>query len=828
VASSGNETETVIKRILPYLRRRGYDPETDFTYEESVDHPDRYAKGYIDILVNAGKTKPLFLIEAKRTSKRLSTADRAQAVGYGKATGVMFTVLTNGQDIQIFNATNGQPIRWDGKLSAKIPRKDQLSKVISTLKANKGATDISLASDSSLPFREALPLKQLNALFYRCHSKIRSIEKNEEHAFADFSKILFLKLLEEKSDTSDFSLPYSYRFHELAEKPAKEADQVRDAITKMLDEIKRLGYGDVLVDPLHLKQPATFSYLVGALSRVSFTDSGLDTKGAAFEYFVRATLKGKRLGQYFTPRALVELMCSLVGSNMVVGSLSSGASVKVLDPACGTGGFLVYMMKESLTQVDQLVAAKRLTKAAGDRLRHALMERVFHGADANDSVASTAKMNMIIAGDGHTNIKAEDSLQASSSIWSFETGDYDLIMTNPPFGTSESASLSNNDLANYPIRSAKGQILFLQRMVLATRRGGLICTVIDEGVLNTDGASSLRRWLFEKTQVLAVVRLPDETFKPNKITVRTSVLMLRRREYDDVDLGDNDLVTFCDLSSLGYIGSGDRIRGFDSMRLRNEFGSHVLDRNLGTPRSGYHWRAADVPSREITADPGCRLDYKYWEPAVRRRITDMMDAHSISIRDVNALTTGRGKSPPADLYVDEADGYAMVVKSGTNISRFGEIVDLGADWIEKSVFDEIPSGAVLQWGDVVLASTGEGTLGKAAVYDSDVPAIADGHVTVVRIRDTEVLNPWYLADYLRCGFGNEQIQRLFTGSTGLIELTPEHVNSIVVPLLGGIEEQQNISRALRSSEGKAQAARELADGDLAKAQRQFRDWPITH
>lgn len=184
---------------------------------------------------------------------------------------------------------------FDWKLIEKIPTRDQLKAVVSTLKANPETSIVPLGFDRSLPFRPGLPLKQLNALFARCHNTIRKIEKNEEYAFDDFSKLLFLKLLEEKEDMTEFSLPYSYRFHELADKPESEADQVRDAIEKMILAIRnKTNYGEVLGDPIHLKNPKTFKYIVTQLAGVSFADSKLDSKGAAFEYFVRATLKGKK------------------------------------------------------------------------------------------------------------------------------------------------------------------------------------------------------------------------------------------------------------------------------------------------------------------------------------------------------------------------------------------------------------------------------------------------------------------------------------------------------------------------------------------------------
>src|SRR6202011_6022019 len=135
------------------------------------------------------------------------------------------------------------------------------------------------------------------------------------------------------------------------------------------------------------------------------------------------------------------------------------------------------------------------------------------------------------------------------------------------------------------------------------------------------------------------------------------------------------------------------------------------------------------------------------------------------------------------LYVDEPDGFAAVIKAGSSINKFGEI-EFEGDYIEKSVYEDMPTSAVIQLGDVLLASTGDGTLGKCGMYDSEKPAVADGHVTIIRA-DKDLVDSRYLADYLRHGFGALQVSRLYTGSTGLIELAPDQVDQIVVDTLGG-------------------------------------------
>lgn len=817
------ETETVVKKILPYLQRRGYDLVTDLDFETGVSITDRYSKGYIDILVTCGKKKPLFLIEAKKISKKLTAKDRDQAIAYArsKEVNVPFVVVTNGIDIQCFNSENKNRILWDGKQQDKIPTKVQLKKVSTALKSNPHETIIKISNDESLPFRPGLALRQLNSLFYKCHSAIRKIEKNEESAFSDFSKLLFLKLLEEKEDLEFyFDLPYSYRFHELALKPASEADQVKDSVLSMIKSIvDSRSYGEVLEDKIKLKNPKTFQYIIKELSSVSFCDCSLDSKGASFEYFVRATLKGKKLGQYFTPRELVQTILAIVGQKKIVNSVISGTGIKILDPACGTGGFLVFLMQDTLKKVTEMYKNRDINKSTFERSKKAIKEEVFFGSDANDGVAASAKMNMIIAGDGHTNIQHEDSLSRASKNWNIDQPDCDLILTNPPFGTSETDSLSSEDWRQFDIKNGKGQHLFLQKMVLSLKPGaGEFCTVIDEGVLNNENTAPLRKWLMQQCRLKGVFNLPNETFKPNKINVKSSLLYFERRDEPDTDYEDSYKVTVCKIDSLGYQGSGDKIRGFKLNEFLKEIASDVLDQEKSNHRTGYCWEAFDIESSEIIGDQTCRFDFKYWNTDTRSKINSIYKKHKTKISEINKVTTSRGKSPSADNYVDEDEGYAVVIKSGSNISKQGTIIFNGADWIEKSVFDGFLEQAsssgenrnIIKKGDVLLSSTGDGTLGKAAVFDSDTPAIADGHVTIIRV-DKKAINPYYLCDYLRIGFGSVQVDRLYTGSTGMIELTPDQVDSIVIDLRNNLKEQKSLSKKVRQLENKYLTTLESAD-----------------
>lgn len=812
-----SETETVIKRILPYLSRRGYDIDKDLKFEEPTELDTDKRKGFIDILVTCGKKTPIFAIEAKRDGTKLTAKHRKQAIEYGQSLKCLFVSITNGQMFELLNVSTKKPLKLNESAFNKIPtRDDLLKKVIPQLKKDPKAEQVFILTDKSIPFRPGLPQSKLNHLIKKSHSLIRKIEKNEEHAFSDFSKILFLKLLEEKWDMEETHPPYSYSFHELARTPKDRSDQVKIAITSMISTIRSsTKFGEVLDDPIRLKKDNAYLAIVKIISGVSWNDCDLDSKGAAFEHFVRATLKGKKLGQYFTPRSLVKLMLHLGKYQQIVNNVLGGMNFKVLDPACGTGGFLVYGMNICIEEIEQKYNKGEIHKTLRDKAVKKLKQDTFFGIDAHEGVASSAKMNMIIAGDGHNNIQCKDTLKIKKMIPKFkdetgaidDTGKAHLILANPPFGTSEGESLTTQDLNSYTIKSTKGQSLFIQQMIKNVKSNSRIVTVIDEGVLNTMSYKELRSHIMQECKIEYIISLPDETFKPNKINVKSSVLVLIKRENSDMDLEDEYPISYIKIKSLGYDGAGNDLRGFNLNELiESIINVNPYKLNYEKLYDSYYNEYCIVSSLDIAIDNSTRFDYKYWVTSTISKINAIKKQKgSKTISEINIIETKRGKSPSSSEYVSEDEGFSLVIKAGSNVSKNGRLITKG-DYIEKHTYQFFfDKEQIINDGDILLSSTGDGTLGKCCVYrnydeeGNTKPAIADSHVTIIRVNQEEIY-PEYLCDYLRKGFGSEQVNRLFTGATGLIELTPEDVSRIYIPKLPKMGEQKKRSKELREKE----------------------------
>ena len=534
------------------------------------------------------------------------------------------------------------------------------------------------------------------------------------------------------------------------------------------------SYGDVMTPTLFMENPPTFLKVVSDLSKADFSDSELDVRGSVFEYFVRLSLKGRRLGQFFTPRPLVRFMLSILPIEQIIPDLlDPDTHPMILDPACGSGGFLLAAMNTLLHKVESETGSTYSAERT-ELLKQRIKRDVFWGADANQRIASTAKMNMIIAGDGFANIRHVDSLTEEVDFLKTRkrsAGLVDYVLTNPPFGMSETDTLSSADLAIFPNHTTKTQALFLQKMVLITKANGRICTVIDEGMLNTAAVSNIRRYLIKECFIDGVIRLPDVTFKPNKINVRSSVLLMTRKPDEDVE--QDHPIRMVELEQLGYDSKGeeDTVTPIDAIiglvRARwNDMGRIPL----GLADTGGVFKSYPLDIANVVARDDARLDVKYYDPDTLALIEQLKDAGAHSLGQLSGEPIHRGKSPAKAEYNVDAGSNIRVVKAG-NIGRVGLTGEF--DLINESVYSRLANAQICK-NDVLLASTGEGTLGKAAAYDSDAPAVADGHVSIIRLNN-DVL-PEYVAWFLRSEYGQRQMSRLFTGATGLIEL-PESAQS---------------------------------------------------
>jgi len=341
-------------------------------------------------------------------------------------------------------------------------------------------------------------------------------------AFDEISKLLFCKLQEEKERTvTSKGEPYKFQIgtHETPEEVFKRIDKIY--------QYAKTKDAEVFKEDIRLNPKVVYG-VVEHLQSINFNKTDLDTKGVAFERFMEDFFKGK-MGQFFTPREVIQFAVKM---------LKPEEDKLVLDPACGSGGFLLNAMD----YVREL-ADKEYPDNEGENFRmwHDFAKDNLYGIEINDQIARVCKMNMIIHDDGHTNIISTDSLRNVNEIseihQSFGKNKFDIILTNPPFGATVK-STEHDYLGKYKLgenkKNQKTEILFIERCLEFLKSGsGKMAIVLPDGILTNSSLQYVRDFLMEKSQILAVVSLPQFAFTHFGAGVKSSLIFVRKKKENE-------------------------------------------------------------------------------------------------------------------------------------------------------------------------------------------------------------------------------------------------------------------------------------------------------
>ncbi len=386
--------------------------------------------------------------------------------------------------------------------------------------------------------------------FRRCHNYIagnQGLQKPE--AFWELLKLIFCKIHDERNS-------YELEFYAAAnERHGPNGPlRVKTRLDRLFSAVKA-DYGSIFKpnDAIEL-EPKVLAYLVSQLQMYSLLESDVDVKGRAYEEIVGANLRGDR-GEFFTPRNICK---------MAVAMLDPGEKDLVLDPACGTGGFLITAMNHVIQKIAEAEQGRggtesRIENARRDRVQRFALNQIV-GLDLNPNLVKAAKMNMVMNNDGAGGLYQANSLTPPAS-WSDELrgrrlpGEVDILFTNPPFGSKipidDPAILEQYDLGHawsYDEqsdswnmtealqKSQPPEILFVERCVAFLKPGtGQMAIVLPDGILGSPGLGYVREWILRNCRLLASVDLHADTFQPH-VSVQTSVLLLQRKAVELVNL----------------------------------------------------------------------------------------------------------------------------------------------------------------------------------------------------------------------------------------------------------------------------------------------------
>lgn len=415
------------------------------------------------------------------------------------------------------------------------------------------AADIPRAGEDApepLSFAELVPGQdELVGVFKRCHDYIYGNQGlQKEPAFQELLKLIFCKVFDEDTSTGKmkFFISNEDRRSDIGQR------HLRNRIDALFDEVKgRYQYIFSGGEAIKLDN-RVLAYVVGELQRFSLLQTRTDVKGAAYEQLVGANLRGDR-GEFFTPRNVCEMAVRLV---LATFPNSDWRKLKIVDPACGTGGFLVATMSvlwEHLYEAQLLKWNGNQGKALEESSRHLrdMANSNIMGIDFNPILVRAAQMNLVMHGDGSTNVFHANSLlppgewpdKAPNNVReNIGIGTFDVVLTNPPFGSKISIDdphvLDQFSLSAFGVpgdqrrSSMPPEQLFIERCLQLLKPGGKLAIVLPDSILSNPGLSFIREWVLSECRILASIDLPQETFQPHTGT-QTSVLMVQKKTPDE-------------------------------------------------------------------------------------------------------------------------------------------------------------------------------------------------------------------------------------------------------------------------------------------------------
>lgn len=498
-----------------------------------------------DLVVKHKKT-PVIAVEAKKPTEPVQ-GGMGQIDSYAFALETPYSLITNGRHLVVrgYYASNRRINIIDGTI-------DELSRArwapLRDLLGFEAIRKSMQEQPNIVPSPSEEKITNFRRFFRRIHNTIRDSDKlDPAAAFDELSKLLFLKAAEDEgARRNDVERLPVLTAEMVAEWERLGKTKARKLVQEWFSEATERLFPGVFSDhpEINLSTEALKSIL--AMMKPFHVRSGdVDVKGRAFEEFLPSQLRGKGLGQFFTPRPIVNFMADMADVSM---------QDVVVDFACGSGGFLIKAFEQMKRGVEELPSGtlKRIGTSR-DAVIEDIISKQLSGIDAEPRAARTAKMNMLMWGDGRRVVRGNALDVVDFNGKPYEPAPYSerdpnsgctLILANPPFGSKET---KQEILARYALGSKftereveRTEVLFVERGLSLLRPEGRMLIVLPQGIISNQSDQGVRDYIHSQAEVRAIISLPTHAFTQSGVpTVNTCILYLqkftekKKRLYDE-------------------------------------------------------------------------------------------------------------------------------------------------------------------------------------------------------------------------------------------------------------------------------------------------------
>jgi len=603
---------------------------------------------------------------------------------------------------------------------------------------------------------------------------VTGITRDEKIA-QNIMRFLFCKIYDEKN---------SKELAEFSNRPGENCKAFQSRIERLFEKVKN-NYSDIFEKNEKLEVGAEeSSFIVSKLEDYSILNADRDVIGDAFEEFIGTSFRGGE-GQFFTPRNVVQVMIDV---------LQPTEGEKIIDPACGSGGFLTYTL--------------RYLKANNKK------DYYITGIDKDAFLAKIAKIYLSLVGNEKYHIYCENSLEIPSK-WNEETqkniklGEFDVILTNPPFGAKipvvgkellaqyklghKWANGENWTITNKLLDKQSPQVLFIERCLQLLKENGRLGIVLPEGIFGNPSDKYIWEYISSVASVTGVISLSQETFQPSTHT-KTSVLFLRKTAKK------SKKIFMAIANSIGHNKNGKPVCKI------NDNSNKILDDDL--PAIATNFTNYRKNRRKPNDHLGFSIPYdqlndhifipEYYNPEIRRELEVLKNSGKyilISIGELidnGALQVRRGNEIGSQFY---GTGDIPFVRT-TDIVNWETKVD-PIKCVAREVYEKYKKSQDVRVNDILFVNDGTFLIGRSAIVtELDKEIIIQSHIRKIRVLDNSLIDSYLLFYLLNTKIVRKQVEaKTFIQAT--ISTLGNRLNEITLPIQKDKATKKKLSKEMK-------------------------------
>lgn len=784
-----SEEDVKMKVVIPFLKKLGYKEN-----QINLNVPIKAWLGrqskvvYADLVVRDGKNA-IIIVETKKPGTTLEEIHKEQAISYARQFDpkpVPIAVVTNGSITKVYDVITKKTL-------VAIPKKSEIISILTDIRIS----DAEKEEAGRFIIEGYKDVQDIKEALDKCHNIIRGNDGLDPiSSFDEINKLIFTRILEEKRANKTKGINrFTKDFISNSPNIVKEINHIFQDASGMLDS------NNIFTDKDEIKLSGeTILSIVEILEKKSISLTNTDIIGLAYESFLPSIFRGERLGQFFTPDRIKEFMVEIMEPK--IGDL-------IIDPAFGSGGFLVIIFKQLLNSIKN----SNFDTKTKDVEKRKLCENYLYGTELNPRLAIASKTNMYLHGDGRTNIYRHDGLlnvieevKKEDEIITIEhivENKFDIVITNPPFGADIDKKLVL-DKFELGIRRNKqaSEVLFLERCVkLAKKETGRIAIVLPESILMNTTYRYVRDWLDNNVTIDAIFKMPNFAFSPSGAGISTSLVFMTRKKPKKIDYEI-------------FMGRVDKISYDQNNRPDNDF----------FPNAYWSYKEFKLKHKTnfnndvfyvVKRNEGNLLSVNFYKPKYISLIRKIKSGKYLKLADICKKDKGSicdgpfGTQLHVSDYIENSENSVPVFRV-QNIG-LNEFLEDNLIYISKDKHKEIIRSKVKK-DDILIAKTGA-TFGKACIFPFEKFKEANITASCCKISiDTTKANPYFIAELINSPVIYTQLERYSEKSAqpgfNMIEL-----REILIPDIP-LEKQNKIVAEILNHKKKVNALKlQIESGD---------------